>query len=112
MKSKIFLPFVPCGGSKPKNRQKFIKEVQAFLVENEFTKFYIKSPNIKMMIQFHYKSAEQTKDIDNSLKGLLDGMKGYLFFDDRQIKDIHARIVAPSNKIGIEVRIFGIKPPQ
>ncbi len=107
MKEKIYLPFIPSGGSKPQNRQKFIKEVQAFIVENELDKMHYQRGNkLKMMVYFHYKNGAKTKDIDNSLKGLLDALKGYLFFDDQQIKDIHARIIEDSNKSGIEVRIF------
>lgn len=109
MKEKLFIPVLPCGGSSSQNRQPFIKKVQAFLVENDVHRkiYYRHDVNLKAMVYFHYKT-EQTKDIDNSLKALFDALKGYLFFDDNQIRDLHARIITASPKAGIEIRLFKV----
>lgn len=84
--------------------------VQTFIKDKKLNDIYFqRGAKIKAMVYFHYISGATIKDIDNSLKGLLDALKGYLFFDDSQIKDIHARIIENSKSNGVEVRLFKIK---
>ena len=108
MKSKIFLPFVPPGGSKSKQRQKFIRDVKDYLIANRLLRGYVEGSHLKAIVCFHYMT-EQTKDIDNSLKGLFDATKGLLYRDDQDIKDVHAKIITDSDKVGIDIRIFKLK---
>lgn len=57
-----------------------------------------------MIIYFY--QGETTLDVDNIAKSLLDGLKGVLFRDDRQVSDLRIR----KSRFGAGLSLTGASP--
>lgn len=102
-----FVPFVPkTRVKKAKRKFKVACRTGPLPVRDN-----LPTGNMVAVLSFHLppriqgEAFMQSADIDNLLKQSLDVVKGSLIRDDVQIKELHARIVESSDKVGFYVTL-------
>ncbi len=97
-----FIPIAPSGGQGSQKRQRYIQKYRMFLPLEDCPP---SNTEIMIYVEFHYKT-DNIKDIDNSQKSLFDALKTKIFHDDRQIVEVHAKIIKWSERAGINLKVF------
>lgn len=97
----MFIPVAPAGQSQSA-RRRFISQCITFLPQECSWK---DKRDIMVYVEFHYKTA-QVKDLDNSLKSLLDSLKTRIFWDDSQVTEIHVKMMKFSHRVGVNLKVF------
>lgn len=76
--------------ANPRSRRRWRERVARATVERSQEEGAPAGHDFSVLIIYFYQS-ETTLDIDNIAKSLLDGMKGVLFGDDRQVSELLVR---------------------
>lgn len=80
-------------------------------VQAKIKHFKVLEGDIEVVINW-YKKGKMRGDLDNILKVILDSLKGLSYFDDSQVKSIHARMWEKTGKDAIEVIVSVIPPAE
>lgn len=112
MKKSIFIPIAVASGNTRKRKKLCIQNIREYFALQTLGKLYVRGDKLKAIINFYYAPGSNPIDIDNLLKVVFDSLKGKLFADDRDIREVHARLICshyPDEKIGFDVRVFPLK---
>lgn len=104
---KMINIFVPIPVPNRINRQKkarWFSEVPKYIPILEEVQYptHKKKYQLNLVLHFPY---YQNVDIDNALKGIIDSLKGRLMWDDRQIKELHVKVVENSSQNGVDISL-------
>lgn len=92
---KLTLPYPPSsnrrltmGGGRMRNTDVY----KAYRQEAELrmNQMHLECLEGDVALTLHYYRSTMQGDLDNLLKVVIDVMQGYCYFDDRQVRDIHA----------------------
>lgn len=97
---KMFVPIKVVPGQAA-GRGKFNQDVLSYLPKRPLS--FLITESIKCEIIFHFPKSE-IGDIDNLTKTVLDALKGSVIYDDKQVKELHAKYL-PNTKTGFDVVI-------
>lgn len=97
------LPFVPRGGFRSQQRQKYIHKAHKYIPN------ILEGSRIKTKVWYgidivYVTPTEFHGDLDNMLKSTLDSMNGYVIPDDSQVKHIDLKM-AHDNKSPFQTRV-------
>lgn len=102
---KLWVPIKAVPGQSPQ-RNRFNAEVRTFLPLKPLASLVVE--DVKCEIVFHFPRSE-TGDIDNLTKSVLDSLKGSVIYDDKQVKELHAKYAANS-RTGFDVILTKYAP--
>lgn len=105
---KRFVPLMPFTHSKTAIRA-FKKEVQEHLPKKTISRLSTKDYIAVVDYHMRHDSRKNLPDLDNLLKQTLDVVKGSLIADDRQVKEIHAKLTHDTQKHGFYITLHPIK---
>lgn len=104
---KRFVPLVPFTHSKTAKKG-FRKEALQYLPKQSPSK--LSERDYVCVVDYHMRhdSRKNLPDLDNLLKQTLDVVKGSLIKDDRQVKEIHAKLTHDTQKHGFYITLHPI----
>jgi len=104
-RTEIFIPIRPPSGGKSQARQAFIKESRPYIPNiYNYELFPFTERKYSIYICFMYIN-DQIIDIDNSIKTILDSLKGRIIRDDRDVKRLIVEVKEHHFEQGIIVQI-------
>lgn len=108
MEKSIFIPHIPHaigkGGGK---KQLYYQKIREFMWVKKHQSIYQKDEQLKVTIGFYFIN-RQKQDIDNMLKPIFDSLKGFLYRDDTQIKELHCFVREHTPLYGFDIQVSEI----